>query len=135
MSIREFESLKHILMFLQLYFLLGIFFVKCRRIGSCVCGICGRSFLKVKTSLLKCSVVVCDAHFKQEDNLPAIRLCIIYSLLLLKTSISLHFLLVERQEARIAAASADDRSVSGFHEVPTASNTIAKALSAPVSCP
>lgn len=51
-----------------------------------------------KSLALKSSVCATPI-LKQKDHLPVICLCIIYNLLLLKTNVSLHIALVERQQA------------------------------------
>lgn len=58
-----------------------------------------------------------------KDHLPVMCLC---KLLLLKTSISHHVSLVERQQVQFMAAAADTEALVSFYELPAASNTTAK---------
>lgn len=60
-----------------------------------------------KTSLLQQQQKAVLSHvtpnFKQKENFPITFLCIIYSILLLQTSVSLHIYLVKIQQAQFAA--------------------------------
>lgn len=67
--------------------------------------------------------------------LPVIFVCMISNPLLFKTTFTLLISLVERQNAQIVAASADTEAFHRFQVLPTASNTIGKALAARVSPP
>lgn len=64
------------------------------------------------TMATKIGAVMCDARFKQQGYPSFVWVCIIYSLLLLKTSASHHFALVERQQVanHIMVASVDTKA-------------------------
>lgn len=88
-------------------------------------------FVQVTRRDLTATLATINGHvpgpFKTDRYPPIICLCVIYSLLPVKTSVSLHFF-------SLVAASGSNQGSGGWHQPQTASNTITKALAARASC-
>lgn len=69
-------------------------------------------------SALKSGSVMCDTHFKHKHYLPSTCAYIMYDLFLLKTRVSLHVLLGNREQAKIMVASANTEAFGSLYDLP-----------------